>query len=460
MQRSSSSRRRRHCGMEPKRQRSDTEPPHKTRYDCCKVAHIDARFMSELCSTTKDYGPVDLFRSVGHSLLLKPFCDVIITRSECYSQTHTNHCSSIPTTDFAPFHRLPRRPLTTTSRTMVHEDDYYYDDDDNVPMNGPSLVVVRRRPLDAAVGPPSSSSRRSPSSVVVTTPTTTVVDNNGCCATTIRYHRDHDTSIPGEAAARPDDHHSKLSLLKQPDDDNYYYSLLLPNLMLPPEPQPQSTTTTTTTATTSSTTLQQQPQRRQLPWYRAGGMEVNLNGMAINTIVSLCLLLWQTVVVVCSSRDDSDDDDDTTTTTTTMWTKLGATLWLYTWLWNVTLATILTGSRTTYCSVIVPTYFTSLALAWTLSSSSSHQQQQQQQSWWWYHHLHHPMLLILASVVLAVVKINVCMSVCLHRYAAHAAFTCGPVTRLGLLVCGCLANQGGPLWWASHHRCHHKYVLV
>jgi hypothetical protein len=385
-----------------------------------------------------------------------PFCDVIITRRECYSQTHNTNQVLFPfppptflhSTDFSP-----PSTLTTTSRTMVHEENY--DDGDNVPMNGPSLVVVRRRPLDA-VGPPSSrssSSRRSPSSVVVTTTTTTVVDNDGCCGTTIRYHRDCDTSIPGEAAARPDDHHSKLPLLKQPDDDNYYYySLLLPNLMLPPEPQPQSTTTTTTTATTSSTTLQQQPQRRQLPWYRAGGMEVNLNGMAINTIVSLCLLLWQTVVVVCSSSRDSDDD-----TTTTMWTKLGATLWLYTWLWNVTLATILTGSRTTYCSVIVPTYFTSLALAWTLSSSSSHQQQQQQS--WWYHHLH-PMLLILASVVLAVVKINVCMSVCLHRYAAHAAFTCGPVTRLGLLVCGCLANQGGPLWWASHHRCHHKYVLV
>ena len=53
-------------------------------------------------------------------------------------------------------------------------------------------------------------------------------------------------------------------------------------------------------------------------------------------------------------------------------------------------------------------------------------------------------------------KIGVCMSCCLHRYAAHAAFKCGPYTSLAMGGLGCLANQGGPIWWASKHRAHHK----
>jgi len=54
-------------------------------------------------------------------------------------------------------------------------------------------------------------------------------------------------------------------------------------------------------------------------------------------------------------------------------------------------------------------------------------------------------------------KVGVCMSCCLHRYAAHAAFKCGPATNLALGCLGCLANQGGPIWWASKHRAHHKF---
>ena len=48
------------------------------------------------------------------------------------------------------------------------------------------------------------------------------------------------------------------------------------------------------------------------------------------------------------------------------------------------------------------------------------------------------------------------MSVCLHRYAGHGAFKCGPTTNALLCVLGCLANQGGPIWWGSKHRCHHS----
>ena len=65
--------------------------------------------------------------------------------------------------------------------------------------------------------------------------------------------------------------------------------------------------------------------------------------------------------------------------------------------------------------------------------------------------------LLVAGVAGMLVKIGVCMSIGLHRYAAHAAFKCGPVVRFGLSVLGCLANQGGPIWWASQHRAHHKF---
>ena len=68
-----------------------------------------------------------------------------------------------------------------------------------------------------------------------------------------------------------------------------------------------------------------------------------------------------------------------------------------------------------------------------------------------------PARAVALAVVLLVAKIGLCMSVCLHRYLAHGAFKCGPATHVGLCVLGCLANQGGPLWWASKHRCHHKY---
>lgn len=54
-------------------------------------------------------------------------------------------------------------------------------------------------------------------------------------------------------------------------------------------------------------------------------------------------------------------------------------------------------------------------------------------------------------------KAGVCMSVCMHRYASHAAFKCAWPTSLALGVVGCLALQGGPLWWASKHRAHHTF---
>jgi len=67
-----------------------------------------------------------------------------------------------------------------------------------------------------------------------------------------------------------------------------------------------------------------------------------------------------------------------------------------------------------------------------------------------------PTLFALALLA-TLAKAGICMSVCLHRFAAHAAFRCGPLTTFALSWLGCMANQGGPIWWASQHRCHHKF---
>jgi len=71
--------------------------------------------------------------------------------------------------------------------------------------------------------------------------------------------------------------------------------------------------------------------------------------------------------------------------------------------------------------------------------------------------LPNPLLAIGCMYVAYVAKVGVCMSVCFHRYAAHQAFKCGPLMRSLICLLGCLANQGGPIWWGSKHRCHHRF---
>jgi stearoyl-CoA desaturase (Delta-9 desaturase) len=44
-----------------------------------------------------------------------------------------------------------------------------------------------------------------------------------------------------------------------------------------------------------------------------------------------------------------------------------------------------------------------------------------------------------------------------HRYFAHRTFKMGRFAQFFMAFGGCLAAQKGPLWWASHHRMHHKY---
>jgi stearoyl-CoA desaturase (delta-9 desaturase) len=43
-----------------------------------------------------------------------------------------------------------------------------------------------------------------------------------------------------------------------------------------------------------------------------------------------------------------------------------------------------------------------------------------------------------------------------HRYFSHRAFKTGRVAQFVLAWLGCAAMQNGPLWWASHHRRHHR----
>jgi stearoyl-CoA desaturase (delta-9 desaturase) len=44
-----------------------------------------------------------------------------------------------------------------------------------------------------------------------------------------------------------------------------------------------------------------------------------------------------------------------------------------------------------------------------------------------------------------------------HRYFAHRAYRTSRWFQFVLAWIGCMSLQKGPLWWASHHRDHHRY---
>ena len=44
-----------------------------------------------------------------------------------------------------------------------------------------------------------------------------------------------------------------------------------------------------------------------------------------------------------------------------------------------------------------------------------------------------------------------------HRLLAHSSYRASRPVRFMLALMGSCATQGGPLWWASHHRRHHRY---
>lgn len=44
-----------------------------------------------------------------------------------------------------------------------------------------------------------------------------------------------------------------------------------------------------------------------------------------------------------------------------------------------------------------------------------------------------------------------------HRYFAHRSFKTGRIFQTILACLGASSGQRGPLWWACHHRAHHRY---
>ena len=164
------------------------------------------------------------------------------------------------------------------------------------------------------------------------------------------------------------------------------------------------------------------------PWYVRGGMHVNEVGMGLNVMVAPIYLAFS------ASGHWS--------TTSWSWYHLSymTPVQTFAFLWIVqVILSLIEGKRTVFCVAAVTCYVTSLlVIPATLSQSFI-------------------IPSILLSVFIAIWRVGICMSVCLHRYAAHAAFKCNPSTRLVLNVLGCAANQGGPIWWSSQHRCHHKH---
>jgi len=45
-----------------------------------------------------------------------------------------------------------------------------------------------------------------------------------------------------------------------------------------------------------------------------------------------------------------------------------------------------------------------------------------------------------------------------HRYFSHRSFKTSRTFQFILAFLGCTALQKGPLWWAAHHRTHHRYT--
>jgi len=44
-----------------------------------------------------------------------------------------------------------------------------------------------------------------------------------------------------------------------------------------------------------------------------------------------------------------------------------------------------------------------------------------------------------------------------HRYFAHRSYRTSRLVQFGLAILGATTAQKGPLWWAAHHRAHHRY---
>ena len=64
---------------------------------------------------------------------------------------------------------------------------------------------------------------------------------------------------------------------------------------------------------------------------------------------------------------------------------------------------------------------------------------------------------IVLCVVLYVTRL-LCITAGYHRYFSHRSFRVSRPMQFLMAFAGTTAVQKGPLWWASHHRAHHRYV--
>jgi len=173
-------------------------------------------------------------------------------------------------------------------------------------------------------------------------------------------------------------------------------------------------------------------QEKLLPWYRRGGMKINIAGMGINIFGTIGFLLsfqpdyqikaFVAFVAIC-----------------------------------VASSLLLCSMRTMYCILIVPLWMSSTLLAFTIPTGGEGLTIDipgQEENLTLY--LSSGFMIPLA-IFIAIGKVNICMSVSLHRYAAHSGFKCGPITDFFIKGLGCLAVQGGPIWWSSMHRRHHTH---
>ncbi|MFP5257252.1 MAG: fatty acid desaturase, partial [Acidimicrobiia bacterium] len=67
-----------------------------------------------------------------------------------------------------------------------------------------------------------------------------------------------------------------------------------------------------------------------------------------------------------------------------------------------------------------------------------------------------PLRMVVLAVVLYFVRMFF-ITAGYHRYFAHRSYQLPRWAQLVMAVGGATALQKGPLWWAAHHRDHHRY---
>ena len=158
-----------------------------------------------------------------------------------------------------------------------------------------------------------------------------------------------------------------------------------------------------------------------IPWWRRGGMGIFEHGAILSEFVPAFVLLH----ILCFRHASA------------LLTTPGAIVSIAIPSWFAFREGIRTGDGSVIASILVPLYF--LAIILGLPG------------------LPRPLATLCLAAIVLVAKLAVCMSAVLHRWAAHSAFKCSYPMSVSLALLGCLATQGGPVWWASKHRAHHKF---